>query len=183
MRRDPTRDSADACAFEAMRTSLTAPGVGLADAFRRLATDDQLPAQEGRRAVNEGQTTKTKDKQAVLRAAASSRARAARRSRCRSSSRCSRAGRRPGGDAAQAVHRAQVVQHAAGQGVVPAFHRQRLRAQGQQVQRQQGGRHDAADAEAGHRQELHLGAAGRLPDRRPASPASWDRRSTRSCRS
>ena len=32
------------------------------------------------------------------------------------------------------------------------------------IQRQQGRRHDAAHAEAGQRQELHLGAARRLPD-------------------
>ena len=44
-----------------------------------------------------------------------------------------RSARRPDSDAAQAVHRAQVVQHAAGPGVVPALHRQRLRAEGQQV--------------------------------------------------
>ena len=35
--------------------------------------------------------------------------------------------RRPDRHAAQALHRAQVVQHAAGAGVVPALHRQRLR--------------------------------------------------------
>jgi hypothetical protein len=39
LRRDPSRDSADACVFEAMRTGLDKPGVGLKDAFRRLASE------------------------------------------------------------------------------------------------------------------------------------------------
>ncbi len=39
LRRDPTSDSADACAFESMRTDLVAPGVGLADVFQRIASE------------------------------------------------------------------------------------------------------------------------------------------------
>ena len=55
-----------------------------------------------------------------------------------------------GDDAAQAVHRAQVVQHAADQGVVPgASPATATQLQEQQVQRQQGRRHHAAHAEAG----------------------------------
>jgi len=38
LRRDPSRDSADACAFEVLRSDLSKPGVGLRDVFRRLAT-------------------------------------------------------------------------------------------------------------------------------------------------
>ena len=39
LRRDPQRDSADACAFEALRSDLTTPGVALRDVFRRIATE------------------------------------------------------------------------------------------------------------------------------------------------
>lgn len=39
LRREPTTDSADACAYDGMRTDLDKPGVGLADVFRRLATE------------------------------------------------------------------------------------------------------------------------------------------------
>jgi hypothetical protein len=39
LRRDPSRDSADACVFEALRTELSKPGVGLRDVFRRLASE------------------------------------------------------------------------------------------------------------------------------------------------
>jgi Protein of unknown function (DUF1592)/Protein of unknown function (DUF1588)/Protein of unknown function (DUF1595)/Protein of unknown function (DUF1587) len=39
LRRDPTANSADACAFENMQTALTTPGVGLSDVFRDLATE------------------------------------------------------------------------------------------------------------------------------------------------
>jgi hypothetical protein len=39
LRRDPSRDSADACAYEAMRSDLDKPGVGLRDVFRRLASE------------------------------------------------------------------------------------------------------------------------------------------------
>ena len=154
MRRDPTRDSADACTYEAMRGSL-ASGGALAAAFRGIAAGAELPPAQGGRAMK----MQSSD-------GCSSRARAARCSPCPSSNRwLPRTRGRPDRDAAQAVHRAQVVQHAAGAGVVPALHRQRLRAQGQQVRRlEQGGRHHAADAEAGQRQELHLGAAHRLPD-------------------
>jgi hypothetical protein len=37
LRRDPTPDSADACAFEKMRAGLEAPGTGLRDVFRMIA--------------------------------------------------------------------------------------------------------------------------------------------------
>jgi hypothetical protein len=46
LRREPTSDSADACAFEDLRTSLTAPGVGLADVFRMLATEPGFRARK-----------------------------------------------------------------------------------------------------------------------------------------
>jgi len=39
LRRDPTSDSADACAFDHMRTSLDAPGTGLKAVFRSIATE------------------------------------------------------------------------------------------------------------------------------------------------
>jgi hypothetical protein len=39
LRRDPSRDSADACAYEAMRTDLDKPGVALRDVFRRIASE------------------------------------------------------------------------------------------------------------------------------------------------
>lgn len=39
LRRDPSRDSADACAFEAMRSALDQPGVGLRDVFRQIASE------------------------------------------------------------------------------------------------------------------------------------------------
>jgi len=39
LRREPTAGSADACAYDGMRTDLDKPGVGLADVFRRLATE------------------------------------------------------------------------------------------------------------------------------------------------
>jgi hypothetical protein len=39
LRRDPTSDSADACAFETMRTTLDAPGSGLKEVFRTIATE------------------------------------------------------------------------------------------------------------------------------------------------
>ena len=39
LRRDPTPDSADACAFEKMRAGLDAPGTGLADVFRLIASE------------------------------------------------------------------------------------------------------------------------------------------------
>jgi hypothetical protein len=39
LRRDPTSNSADACAFEKMRTGLVAPGKGLADVFRVIASE------------------------------------------------------------------------------------------------------------------------------------------------
>jgi len=39
LRRDPTSDSADACAFENMRTALDAPGSGLKAVFRSIATE------------------------------------------------------------------------------------------------------------------------------------------------
>jgi len=39
LRREPTADSADACVYDGMRTDLDKPGVGLADVFRRLATE------------------------------------------------------------------------------------------------------------------------------------------------
>jgi hypothetical protein len=39
LRRDPSRNSADACAFEGMRRALTTPGVGLSDVFRHVAVD------------------------------------------------------------------------------------------------------------------------------------------------
>jgi hypothetical protein len=47
LRRDPTRDSADACAYEAMRANLAAPGVGLADVFRRLAMETSFRRRKG----------------------------------------------------------------------------------------------------------------------------------------
>jgi hypothetical protein len=37
LRRDPTSDSADSCAFEKMRAGLVAPGVGLRDVFQMIA--------------------------------------------------------------------------------------------------------------------------------------------------
>jgi hypothetical protein len=45
-RRDPTPDSADACAFEHLRTNLTADGVGLADVFRQIATEPGFRARK-----------------------------------------------------------------------------------------------------------------------------------------
>jgi len=39
LRRDPTSNSADACAFEKMRTGLVAPGTGLSDVFRVIASE------------------------------------------------------------------------------------------------------------------------------------------------
>jgi hypothetical protein len=39
LRRDPTANSADACTFADLRDGLTAPGVGLADVFRQIATE------------------------------------------------------------------------------------------------------------------------------------------------
>lgn len=39
LRRDPARDSGDACAFETMRSELAKPGVALADVFRRIALE------------------------------------------------------------------------------------------------------------------------------------------------
>ncbi len=39
LRRDPTPDSADACAFEHLQTKLTASGAVLADVFRQIATE------------------------------------------------------------------------------------------------------------------------------------------------
>jgi len=39
LRRDPSRDSADACAFETLQTELTKPGVSLSDVFRRIALE------------------------------------------------------------------------------------------------------------------------------------------------
>jgi hypothetical protein len=39
LRRDPSRDSADACVFETLRSELEKPGVGLADVFRRIALE------------------------------------------------------------------------------------------------------------------------------------------------
>ena len=39
LRRDPTANGADACAFESMRTNLGASGGPLADTFRKLAVD------------------------------------------------------------------------------------------------------------------------------------------------
>ena len=50
MRRDPTRDSADACAYEAMRGSL-ASGGALAAAFRGIAGSRRLPPAQGGRAM------------------------------------------------------------------------------------------------------------------------------------
>ena len=78
---------------------------------------------------------------------------------------CPAARARADGDAAQAVHRPQDVQHPAGQGVVPALHRQRLPAEGQQYSGS-----SKADGttlltqKLVSRQELHLGPARRLPD-------------------
>jgi hypothetical protein len=46
LRRDPTRDSADACAYEAMRTSLTG-GNALAEVFRGLATESSFRRRKG----------------------------------------------------------------------------------------------------------------------------------------
>jgi hypothetical protein len=46
LRRDPTSDSADACAFERMRTQLVAPGVGLAEVLKGIAAE---PAFRSRR--------------------------------------------------------------------------------------------------------------------------------------
>jgi hypothetical protein len=42
LRRDPTSNSADACAFEKMRTGLDAPGKGLADVFRVIASEPEF---------------------------------------------------------------------------------------------------------------------------------------------
>ena len=39
LRRDPTSDSADACAFDHLRTALDAPGTGLKAVFRSIATE------------------------------------------------------------------------------------------------------------------------------------------------
>jgi hypothetical protein len=39
LRRDPTSDSADACAFEHLRTQLDAPGASLADVFRLIGSE------------------------------------------------------------------------------------------------------------------------------------------------
>ena len=39
LRREPTTDSADACVYDGMRADLDKPGVGLADVFKRLATE------------------------------------------------------------------------------------------------------------------------------------------------
>jgi hypothetical protein len=39
LRRDPTSNSADACSYKAVRDALDEPGVGLAEAFRRIGTD------------------------------------------------------------------------------------------------------------------------------------------------
>ena len=52
-------------------------------------------------------------------------------------------------DAAQALHRAEVVQHPAGPGVVPAFTGNGYQLKDSKYAGQQGRRHDAADAEAG----------------------------------
>jgi hypothetical protein len=46
LRRDPTRDSADACAYESMRTNLT-NGTALADVFRHLATETNFRRRKG----------------------------------------------------------------------------------------------------------------------------------------
>jgi hypothetical protein len=46
MRRDPTRDSADACAYETLRTSLSS-GTALADVFRRLAAETSFRRRKG----------------------------------------------------------------------------------------------------------------------------------------
>jgi hypothetical protein len=42
LRRDPTSDSADACAFERMRTQLVAPGVGLAQVLKVIAAEPEF---------------------------------------------------------------------------------------------------------------------------------------------
>lgn len=42
LRRDPTPDSADACAFDELTADLDAPGVSLADVFRRIATGPEF---------------------------------------------------------------------------------------------------------------------------------------------
>ena len=42
LRRDPTSDSADACAFEKMRTGLDAPGMGLSSVFRVIASEPEF---------------------------------------------------------------------------------------------------------------------------------------------
>ncbi|HEX5098717.1 MAG TPA: DUF1585 domain-containing protein, partial [Polyangiaceae bacterium] len=42
LRRDPTSDSADACAFEKMRTGLDAPGMGLSNVFRVIASEPEF---------------------------------------------------------------------------------------------------------------------------------------------
>jgi hypothetical protein len=39
LRRDPTSNSADACSYEAVRDALDEPGVGLAEAFRKIGSD------------------------------------------------------------------------------------------------------------------------------------------------
>jgi hypothetical protein len=46
LRRDPTRDSADACAYESLRGSLMS-GTALADVFRRLATEASFRRRKG----------------------------------------------------------------------------------------------------------------------------------------
>ena len=42
LRRDPTADSADACAFERMRTQLVAPDVGLAEVLKGIAAEPEF---------------------------------------------------------------------------------------------------------------------------------------------
>lgn len=42
LRRDPTSNSADACAFERMRTQLVAPGVGLSDVLKGIAAEPEF---------------------------------------------------------------------------------------------------------------------------------------------
>jgi hypothetical protein len=42
LRRDPTTNSADACAFQNMRAGLVAPGVGLSDVFRMIASEPEF---------------------------------------------------------------------------------------------------------------------------------------------
>ena len=163
------RDSADACAYEAMRGSLARRAVALADAFRGIAAEHELPPaarwarherqddelQRPRRMFLQGRGRRGA-RPPVPRVAAAAHARA--------------------GQTATPPKRFIVLKSFSTQLIqewYPRFTGNGYALQGQQVLRlEQGRRHHAADAEAGHRARTTPGRRSPTSRRRPASPAS-----------